>query len=314
MIKFASSFTLLATVFVGALTPAHAQASRTFVSSGGSDSNSCANATTPCRHLQQAYAVTNAGGEIEVLDPADYGPLIIAHAISIEGRGWAAINAATGQVAITINAGPSDKINISGVVLDGLAAGGNTGIQFNTGANLNIQDSVIRNFGAFGINFAPNASSRLSISNTLVSDNTTDGIFITGSGSAGTAVNCDFDHVTIENNTSLGASGMLVLSDGPTIHVTVSNSVSAGNPIGIVTNGAAPIAVMVQNSTIANNGTGLVSANSTAAGIMWVSGSAIIGNGVGWTVSGSGTLKSFGNNSIVGNTSGNNAPPLVGLE
>jgi len=92
MTKIALPLTLLATALVGALAaapaPAQAQAVRTFVSGAGSDANPCT-VTAPCRHFQAAYNVTAAGGEINVLDPAGYGPLTISQALSIQGHGWA---------------------------------------------------------------------------------------------------------------------------------------------------------------------------------------------------------------------------------
>ena len=96
------------------ITPGHAAAARTFVSAVGSDSNNCTNVATPCRHLAAAYAATAANGEIYVLDPANYGSLTITGPVSIEGHGWASIAPVTGFPAITINADPSDKINIIG--------------------------------------------------------------------------------------------------------------------------------------------------------------------------------------------------------
>jgi hypothetical protein len=67
------STALLATLvcFVFAA-PAQAQ-TRAFVSAVGSDSNNCINTNSPCRHFQAAYNALPAGGEIDVLDPANYG-------------------------------------------------------------------------------------------------------------------------------------------------------------------------------------------------------------------------------------------------
>src|SRR6202142_3596722 len=127
--------------------------SRTFVSAAGSDSNNCANVLTPCRHLATAYAATAANGEIYVLDPANYGSVTITGPVSIEGHGWASIAPVSGSAAITINANTGDKINIIGVVLDGTALTGTTGIQFNSGGSLTVRDSMIRNFGTAGISF-----------------------------------------------------------------------------------------------------------------------------------------------------------------
>ena len=67
--------TALACVFFAA--PANAQAPRTFVSAAGSDSNPCSFAA-PCRHFQNAVNATSAGGEVDALDPAGYGPIVIS--------------------------------------------------------------------------------------------------------------------------------------------------------------------------------------------------------------------------------------------
>jgi hypothetical protein len=71
--------TVLAIILVAVLhaVPAQAQENRTFVSSTGTDGNNCLTTTTPCRHFTAAYAATPAGGEIDVLDPGNYGGLTI---------------------------------------------------------------------------------------------------------------------------------------------------------------------------------------------------------------------------------------------
>src|SRR5262249_428617 len=82
-IILAAALTPAATLSVA---PAHAASDRPFVSGHGSDANNCSLAT-PCRSFATAFAATNAGGEIDVLDPAGYGPLTITHAISIVNDG-----------------------------------------------------------------------------------------------------------------------------------------------------------------------------------------------------------------------------------
>src|SRR5262245_7697886 len=59
---------------------------RTYVSGTGSDSNPCS-ATAPCRTFRAALALTLAGGEIYVLNSADYGPVTINKSLSITGEG-----------------------------------------------------------------------------------------------------------------------------------------------------------------------------------------------------------------------------------
>ena len=79
---------------------AQAQAPRTFVSAAGSDSNPCSFAA-PCRHFQAAVDATSAGGEVDALDPAGYGPITIGQPISIEGQGWSYIAPPAFAAAIT---------------------------------------------------------------------------------------------------------------------------------------------------------------------------------------------------------------------
>ena len=162
--------TVLACVFFAA--PANAQAPRAFVSAAGSDSNPCSFAA-PCRHFQAAVTATSVGGEVDALDPAGYGPIVIGQAITIEGQGWSYIAPPVGGSGITVNA-VSGNVTIRGVSLNGVGITGiTTGIRFNSGSSLTVRDSVIRNFTQDGILFGPNTSSlsQLFVSNTVVSDN-----------------------------------------------------------------------------------------------------------------------------------------------
>jgi hypothetical protein len=284
-----------------------AQAIRTFVSTAGTDNPSCS-ITSPCRHFSAAMAATAPGGEVDALDAGAYGSFTITQAISIEGQGWSYVAPPSGGAAITINAATSDKINIRGVSLNGVGvtAANTTGIQFNTGASLNVQNSVIRNFEAFGIYFHPNSStpSQLSVSNTLVSDNVSHGIELISNGS-GTTTGV-LDHVEMENN---GNDGLNV-QGSPTINVTVHDSVSAnngGNGINVATGGAL-VSVMVRNSTIANNGANGLFAQNIGSTIR-VTRSTITGNNTGWAAPFGGIVLSYGDNNIDGNGSANTAPP-----
>jgi hypothetical protein len=140
-----------------AAAPAQAGPNRTFVSGTGTDSGTCTR-TAPCRTFAFALGVTTAGGELDVLDPAGYGAVIIINAISIvnDGAGTAGITAGADN-AITINAGTSDSVHLRGLTLTGLGTGTN-GILFNSGGNLAIENCVILNFTNAGINIAPSAS------------------------------------------------------------------------------------------------------------------------------------------------------------
>jgi hypothetical protein len=314
-------FALLATALACSAfaLPAQAQATRAFVSVAGSDSNNCINTLTPCRHFQTAYNAMPNGGEIDVLDPGNYGSLAVTHTLSIVGRGWATLSPVSGAAAITINSGSSDTINISGVALDGAHIANTTGVQFNSGGSLSVQDSVIRNNASYGILFATNgvAPGAISVANTLVTDNAAVGIAITPSGSGVVGV---LDHVTINHN---GSTGLNVISGAGVINITVTDSVSSSNgDDGIAsTSFGVPANVIVRNSTIANNGfnsgcinciNGLLASGSGAQ--IWVTRSTITGNLVGWNATSGGAVTSFNDNNIMGNSSGNGAPPNAPYE
>jgi hypothetical protein len=63
---------------------------------------------------------------------------------------------------------------------------------------------------------------------------------------------------------------------------------------------------MVQNSTIANNISDGIVAN--AGSQIWLTRSTITGNGEGWTQTAGGTVTTFVDNNIVGNSLGNTEP------
>ncbi len=290
---------------------AQAQAPRTFVSAAGNDSNPCSFAA-PCRHFQAAVNATSAGGEVDALDPAGYGPITITQAITTEGQGWSYIAPPPGGNGITINA-ISGNVSIHGVSLNGVGiTGTTTGIQFNSGDNLIVRDSVIRNFTANGISFQPNSSnlSQLYVSNTLASDNSLSGVDIEPEGS-GTTLGT-LDHVEMVHN---GNSGLRVSTLTQIINVTVSDSVSASNNQGIiaVSFSGTPVAIMVRHSTIDNNvSTGLY-AGSTGATVR-VTRSTISGNFQGWIAPSGGVVLSYADNNIDSNANPVPAPPTIGYQ
>jgi hypothetical protein len=149
MIKITSlSVTGALLAFGFSAAPAQAGPNRTWVSGHGTDSGGCP-VTAPCRTFAFALTQTAAGGEIDVLEPAGYGPVTITKSISIvnDGVGTAAIGVESGN-AITINAsGLFDFVHLRGLTIEGHPGFGvsvGNGIQFNSGLNLAIENWVIR--------------------------------------------------------------------------------------------------------------------------------------------------------------------------
>jgi len=280
--------------------PAQAQRDRVFVASYGSDGNPCTFGS-PCKTFQQAVDVVAQGGEVTAIDSAGFGTVTISHAVTITSPAGveAGIAAPTFEGnSITINAGPSDIIHLSGLTLDGDGVVNSAGIVFSGGGNLTIENCVIRNFYD-GIDFRPTSSTVIQffVSNTLISDNTGAGISINPSGSGPTTG--VFDHVTIQNNGGVA----LILTEATQAIYTVSDSVIANNnTAGIDVNSGsnALLDVMVRNSTITNNGQYGLQATHSGAKIL-VTRSTISENALGWVSANGGVVTSFGDNVIVGN-------------
>ena len=236
---------------------AQAQAPRTFVSAAGSDNNPCSFAA-PCRHFQAAVDTTSAGGEVDALDPAGYGPIVISQAVTIEGQGWSYIAPPANGNGITINAVGGD-VSIHGVSINGAGiAGGTDGIVFNSGASLTVTDCVARDFNftsgntGIGILIQPTSGNvRFIITNTLVSNSFT-GINYFFSGAPGApAANGTIDHVVATNNNR----GIDISSSGEPTSIAISNSIASNNlDTGIHVTGTSAVAVSIDNSNISSNG------------------------------------------------------------
>src|ERR1043165_5185871 len=81
--------------------PAHAQATRTWVSGVGDDANPCSR-TAPCKTFAGAISKTASNGEINALDSGGFGTVTITKPITIDGG--------PGYVAGVLNAGTTGII------------------------------------------------------------------------------------------------------------------------------------------------------------------------------------------------------------
>jgi Right handed beta helix region len=237
--------------------PAQAQAPRTFVSAAGSDSNPCSFAA-PCRHFQAAVNATSAGGEVDALDPAGYGPITISQAITINGNGWAAITPPSGGSGITINADSNAAIRLNGLLINGGGIG-QTGISFSSGGSLIIANCTVAGLTSSGIALAPNADAKIVVSRTLVADNGGHGIYL--QPSAGGVVSGIFNHVEVYNN---GLQGIGVFANAMCcsafLKAMIVDSVSSfnGNAGIYALGGTVPLNLNVARSTtMANAQSGL---------------------------------------------------------
>jgi hypothetical protein len=286
-----------------------APASVTFVSALlGNDANPCTR-DSPCLTFAGAYANTTAGGEIDVLDPGDYGPLTITQSLRIaNGAAGVAGAAVSGMSAITITTGASDYVNLKGLTLDGGNAS-NDGLLITSGSRVGIQNCVIQNFsnagtsGLAGINIAPSSGrADVTIQNaTLLHNNV--GVFI--KPATGATANVVIEHSRIDNNTAGG-----VRSDGTgggSIVTTVSDS-SIGengtNGVNALSGPGSATVNLIRDTINANAETGIVAnQNAGGAATVAVGASLIAGNVTGVQSLGGGEILTASNNQLLGNGS-----------
>src|SRR5712672_2031260 len=99
--------------------PAHAQATRTWVSGVGDDVNPCSR-TAPCKTFAGAISKTAAGGEINCLDPGGFGAVTIVKAMTISCEmGTAGVLVAAGN-GVNVSAGANDAVYLKGLDFEGL--------------------------------------------------------------------------------------------------------------------------------------------------------------------------------------------------
>jgi hypothetical protein len=303
-----------------ATAPGHAQQARSFVSASGSDTNA-PNCTrnAPCRTFQAAQDSTLDNGEITVIDPGSYGAVTINRNISIinDGVGEAGILVSGGNTGVTINAPGTAAITLRGITIKGIGFGGGNGIKFNSGAALNIENCTIRNLNGSsvgnGLIFAPSTgTSGLQITNTVVSDNTADGIIILPAGP--TNVNAVLDHVGLYSN---GNTGLTVATQlvGGVVSATVIDSVASNNGgsgvgAGFLAQsqnpgggGSALVSLFLNRSAaVTNPNNGVQASGVTGIANVLVNQSVISRNANGWVATGgSGRVFSYGNNSVDSN-------------
>jgi hypothetical protein len=126
------------------------------------------------RTFQRAFNHAPANGVIDVLDPADYGPLAITHGITIQGHGFGGItqnSSCPACAAIAISATNADAVMLTGLLIDG-GGTGQTGISIKSGQSVQILNSVVRRFNnAIIDNTATTGRSNLLIEDTVASEN-----------------------------------------------------------------------------------------------------------------------------------------------
>jgi hypothetical protein len=275
---------------------AWAQATRTWVSGVGDDANPCSR-TAPCKTFAGAISKTAAKGVINVLDPGGFGAVTITKSITIDGGGVIGSILGTGTNGIIVNAGASDVVRLRNLSIDGSTTG-LSGVRFLAGGSLFLDNVRIHDF-ARGVYFLPSGSSRLVIVDSILSNNSSVGVFVQP-GAAGLAT------VSIAETKLYGNGHGLRADDRSVVSIRQSDVASNVNSGLFAMSGSQAVEIAVDNCQVTNNGvanpsSGGVKASGPLASIV-ISDNVITGNYNGINATGGGDVFSFGSNRVTSNT------------
>jgi hypothetical protein len=302
---------------------------RAYLSSIGSDANACT-VVAPCRLLPAALAAVADGGEIWMLNSANYnaGQVIVAKSVSILAiPGALGSLVSTGNVPALVIDAPGVKVSLRNLLVRRLDGNG-YGVVMNQGAKLDVNGCEIVDISTTGI-LANAPGSIVTLRKTTIRG-----------GSVGFAGNHGVSHLEEVDLAGNSFSGVIATGDA---QVTVANSVITGSLYGAYANGSPDgLALLaIEDSTISGNergafasgGTGWASAlvvsrsmftGNTTAGV-WVNqdgtgiGQAVLdnntftGNATAVIISGGAAVYTRGDNTLLFNDAGVTGGSLTAL-
>jgi hypothetical protein len=279
LLKLAIASAILVPAFATA--PAHAQATRTWVSGVGDDVNPCSR-TAPCKTFAGAISKTAAGGKINCLDPGGFGAVTITKSIEIDCLQFPGgiLNAGTNGVNVSTTAGI--KVVLRGIEIHG-AGTGVSGVNITIPSDVTIDKCFIiaQTQNGVNVNVAAAGVANVIVLDTVITQ-TNKGIAFFQSGGAsllGHIRNVSI-HKVVNNAVSLDAGNTFA---------TVSHSHLSGNAAGAVVGGNGA-QLNVVDSVISYNTTGL---NASVSGaILRMSGNQIFNNATSTAVAAGATLAS----------------------
>jgi hypothetical protein len=285
--------------------PADALLFRAYLSSHGSDANPCT-VDLPCRLLPAALAAVADGGEIWMLDSANYNldAIVIDKSVSIlavTGAVGSIVTAVAGNPAIYIGT-DNLKVALRNVVIGPLAGfpAGTYGVQMTGASALSIEHSLIANLTYSGVFVQGNGT--VKIAHTTLRNIAQPSIMLVNGARA-----------MISSSQMLNNGGGVALLSGvpsKSTFATVVDSVVSGtgtdSAIQASTGGAgSSTRISLTRCTIEHSG-GALSSVTTGAGTAEINigSSLVVDNIVGWYISGAGaTILTLGNNQMSGNGS-----------
>jgi hypothetical protein len=287
-----------------AIAPAHAQATRTWISGVGDDANPCSR-TAPCKTFAGAISKTTAGGEIDVLDPGGFGALTITKAITLDGGGGQVASIlVSGTNGINISAAATDVVILRNLRFNGLvqtSGPGLVGVQINTAARVIIEKCDIFGFSTSGVNATPGGgnTTQVKIQETTINNS---GAGISSKPTGGATVNISIDHSWIDSN----SGGMKIDgTGGGATNVAVNDSsfsLNTNNGVNAVSGASGNVTMDLMRTTLAKNGGAAVQGNVSGGGTssVTVGDSMLSNNGTAWQALNGASVLSYKNNQVTG--------------
>lgn len=293
--KFVFQSLILVAVVTAFSFVANAQATRTWVSGVGDDVNPCSR-TAPCKTFAGAISKTATGGEINCIDPGGFGAVTVTKSITIDCSGTFGSILSSLANGITVNAA-AGVVRFRNLAINGAGSGFN-GIRVVAASKVSIENVTMDGFTTHGISIeTTSGATKVVVDNVKIRNAAGNGInsFITGGTANITVSNSNISHCATGVNFSSNTKG------------AIQSSTLAANTTGL---GAASAEMGVKDCLITNNGTGV---NAFAGGIFRISSNIITANTTGVTASGGGSVLSYSNNVINGNTTDGGPTGLVSL-
>lgn len=228
---------------------------RTWVSGVGDDANPCSR-TAPCKTFAGAISKTEAGGEINVLDPGGFGSVTITKSITIDAGGMLGGIQHQGSTGIVVSAPSSADVTLRGLTVHGGGEVGPTwtctgsgayGVRVVSAGSVRIEDSTFSNAGKAAVLVAPSSGApSVVLDGVAIRNGCEAGIDVAPTGTASAAV-------TVRDTTISNMGVGLRVADGG--RAWLSGSTLTGNYVGLQTLGTGTIAEYFATNQIHGNGT-----------------------------------------------------------
>jgi hypothetical protein len=283
LLKIAIAGAVLVPAFATA--PAHAQATRTWVSGVGDDANPCSR-TAPCKTFAGAISKTAGGGEINCLDPGGFGTVTITKSIKIDCLQFPGGILSAGVTGVNVSSTAGVKVILRGIEIEGAGTGVH-GVSVNVPSEVSLEKMHISGITGNGVNVNPTTAGT---TNLIVMDTV---ITQAAKGIAVAAAVGGSSLAAVRNTNIFKVSSTGVSLDTNNAFATISNSMLTGNATGAAA-AASGSQLNVAKSMISYNST--VGLSGVAGSTVRMTDNTIVNNTASTSVAG--TFQSGGDNKL----------------